>query len=366
MIYLDHASYTATDPAVLAEFCRVEEEYSANALSTHMPGRAVKAEFDRVRAGIASLLGALPEEIIFTSGATEANALAIRAHARTSRHLGKHIITTGLEHPSVSGPLADLKDQGYEIEMAEILPDGTMDLEYLGALLRPDTVLLTAPWVDSELGAIQPIEEISKLLAKYPGCRFHVDAAQAVGKVQPVRSSDRLKPDSLKPDSLSISPHKFHGICGVGILVMTDAMTVHDGTPALALAASAYRALELALSGLEERSAKVTALRERIIRELGTKVKINSPINGSPYILNLSVPGIKGSDFQAALDKRGVCVSVKSACAAQGTPSRAVLAVSRDRKNALASWRLSFSHLTEMSEAEGFIAAFDECYEEFK
>ena len=361
MIYLDHASHTQADSAVLAEFCRVEAMYKANPLSAHSVGRAAKAEFDRITGATAKFLGAKPEEVIFTSGATEANSLAVNGLARAYRHVGRHIITNNLEHPSVSGPLAVLKEQGYEVELADILPDGTVDLDHLGALLRPDTILVTAPWVDSELGAIQPIQTIGKLLEKHPNCRFHVDAAQAVGKI-PV-SFDKI-------DTLSLSPHKFHGICGIGVLMKSQDILLdtssHSGTPALALATSAYKALDVAISDQTNWLAKVKRLRKRVIEVLEqyTKVRINSPKDGSPYILNLSVQGIKGGHFQAALDKHGVCVSVKSACSAQGTPSRPVFAISRDKKNAMCSWRISFSHCTEMADTEGFLSAFDACYKE--
>jgi len=351
MIYLDYASHTPADAAAVAEFCRVEAEFIANPRAAHTAGAAARAELERVRTATARLLGANPEGLHYTSGATEANAIAINTHAHEGRHTGKHIITTALEHPSVSSPLAALREQGHEVELTEIKSDGTVDLESLAALLRRETVLLCVSWVDSELGAVQPIADIAALLEKFPNCRLHVDAAQAVGKI----------PVSFEGiDSMSVSPHKFHGLCGCGFLFSSKRfeLNAHNGTPSLALAASSLTALENTL----KKPSIDPKIRE--ILESYPKVRINSPKNASPFILNLSVEGVKGTDFQAALDRRGVCVSVKSACAAQGTPSRAVLAVSRDRKNALSSWRVSFSHDTQQEDIDGFLAAFDECYKE--
>ena len=368
IIYLDHASHTSVDSEVLAEFCRVEKEYIANPLSAHGEGLTACAELDRVTLATARLLHAKPEEVIFTSGATEANNLAVKGLARAYRHVGRHIITTCLEHPSVNASIAVLKEQGYEVELADILPDGTVDLDHIRALLRSDTLLITIPWVDSELGAIQPIKNIGKMLEKYPNCCFHVDASQAVGKI----------PVSFESiDTLSFSSHKFNGICGSGALlkrqgILLDLLTsggrgatmFRRGTPALSLAASSYKALEISINNQEKRLEKVRSLRYLVTKTLEQypKVRINSPINGSPYILNLSVQGVKGVDFQKSLNMLGVCISVKSACSSLGTPSRPVFAVSRDKKNAMCSWRISFSHCTEFEEIESFIGAFHKCY----
>jgi len=370
MIYLDHAAHTPADSAVIEEFCRVERQFLANPIAAHSAGQAARSELDRITSAAAGLLGANPQELIHTSGATEANNLAVKGITRAYRHVGKHIITTCLEHSSISGPLAVLKEQGWEVELADILPDGTVDLEHIAALLRRDTVLLSIPWVDSELGAIQPIRAIGKILENYPHCRFHVDASQAVGKI-PVKFE--------KIDTLSFSPHKFHGLCGCGVLLKRDSVRIEplihgglsntmfrSGTPALALAASSYKALALAINEQASRLEKVKILRKHVIKafEKSSLIRINSPkANGiySPYILNLSVQGIKGIDFQTALDRRGVCVSVKSACSAPGTPSRPVLAISRDKKNAMCSWRIGFSHCNGLEEIETFLKIFDDC-----
>jgi len=155
---------------------------------------------------------------------------------------------------------------------------------------------------------------------------------------------------------LSFSPHKFYGICGIGGLLSSKVYDGHKGTPALALITSTCKALELT-------NYQPPEWRNIVIDALKDKLQINSPVEGSPYILNLSAFGIKGTAFQEALSKRGICVSVKSACSAVGTLSRPVFAISRDRKRAMNSWRVSFSHLTTAEEIEKFIKACEEIIE---
>ena len=370
VIYLDYAANCPVRPEVLECFCSVERDFPGNPNSAHCAGRAAWEKLEQVTASTAALLGAKPEEVIFTSGATEANNLAIKGIARTARHLGRHIISTQLEHSSVGGSLTALQQQGYEIDLLSIRRDGTIDLEQLRELLRPDTILLAVTSVDSELGTIQPLDEIKEILKDWPNCHLHVDATQAVGRI-PVCF------DGV--DTMSLAAHKFGGLNGVGLLLKRAELVIEpllhggasatiyrSGTPALSLAASTELALRLALEGREENQAAVQALHDKLLDSLRRypKVRINSPENAVPNIVNLSVQGVKGSAFQQALSEQGVCVSVKSACSSDGMPSKAVFAVSRDRKNALSSWRISLSGQTTAAEIDAFLQAFDACYTE--
>ena len=201
----------------------------------------------------------------------------------------------------------------------------------------------------------------------FPNCRLHVDATQAIGRI----------PFSFKGlDTMALAAHKFGGINGSGILVKraelvlepqmhggVSATLYRSGTPALALDASTELALRMALEGRERHWAHAERLNRRLREELSKRpgVRINSPEGAVPYILNISVDGIRGAAFQRALAEREVCVSVKSACSVEGTPSRAVFAVSRDRKNALSSWRISLSWPTTDKEITQFLRLFDEC-----
>lgn len=370
MIYLDYSANMPADPEVLEAFCTAERAFIGNANSNHVAGQQARSEMERAVQAIAARMGALPEEVILTSGASEANNLAIKGIARASRHVGRHIISTPLEHASVSGALTALQEQGWEIDLLDIRRDGTVDVEQLRTLLRKDTVLVAVGWVDSELGTVQPVPEIASLLKAFPQCRLHVDATQAVGKI----------PLSFEGvDTLSFAPHKFGGLNGSGVLLKRRGLVLEplihggasttiyrSGTPALALAVSAEKALRLALENQDARIRHVAALNARLREALAKYpgVRFNSPETAVPHILNLSVQGVKGAAFQRALGRRGVCVSVKSACSVEGTPSKAVFAVSRDRKSALSSWRISLSHLTTQETLTQFLLIFDECYKE--
>ena len=354
MIYLDYTANTPADPAVLNAFIAAEQRYIANPNSTHIAGQQARAEMDRVTSSIAQHLGVQPAEIIYTSGASEANNLAVKGIAQAARHIGKHIISTELEHSSVGASLSVLQQQGYEIALLRIGRDGRVDLAVCA--------------VDSELGTVQPIREIAELVKLYPGCRLHVDATQAVGKTD-------LWLDGV--DTMSFTAHKFYGLNGIGALYKRRGLVItpqisggasttiyRSGTPTLGLAVSLDAALTLALDAQAARTAQVRLLHDRLVTALRrySLVRINSPETAVPHIINVSVTGIKGTRFQQALSEQGVCVSVKSACSSDGMPSKAVFAVSRDRRNALSSWRISLSHLTTEEEIKGFLQAFDTCY----
>jgi len=370
MIYLDYSANTPVDARVLEQFCAVERRCIGNANSHHQAGSAAKAEIDAATIKIASLLGVQPAEIIYTSGASEANNFALKGLARLSRHTGRHIISTPLEHSSVSGTLTALQEQGYEIDLLDVKQDGTVDLEHLKDLLRPDTICVAITLVDSELGVVQPVQEIAAILKAYPHCYLHVDATQAVGKI----------PVSFEGvDTMSLTAHKFYGLNGIGLLIKRrnlaleplihggESTTIYrSGTPTVALASSLACALDLAVIDLPGRVGHVAKLNAELRAALSTYplVRINSPEHAIPHVLNLSVRNVKGTVFQRELDAKGVCVSVKSACSSDGLPSRAVFAVSRDRRNALSSWRISLSHLTTEDEIKAFLQAFDVCYRE--
>ena len=368
MLYLDYSANTPVDEEVLQCFCEAERRYPGNANAHHQAGAAAKAAINEATRSIARCLGAPLAGLIYTSGASEANNLAVKGLAALGGTAGRHILSTPLEHSSVSGSLEALQKKGYEVELLDILPDGTVDLADLKKRLCPDTVLVAVTAVDSELGVVQPIAEIAELLKAYPNCHFHVDATQAVGKI-PVQFEGM--------DSMSLTAHKFYGLNGIGVLIKRLGLALpplihggesttpyRSGTPTVALACSLALALEKATAELPARVATVRSLNDRLRTELSRypKVRINSPANAVPHILNLSVQGVKGSVFQRELDARGVCISVKSACSSDGLPSRAVLAVSQDRRNALSSWRISLSHLTTEEEVTGFLHAFADCY----
>jgi len=365
VINFDYASHTQADEAVLAEFCKIERECAGNPLAAHQSGCAARDVMSRATAGISAFFNVAPQDIIFTSGASEANNLAVKGIARAYAHTGRHILSTCLEHPSVSGALAFLGENGYEIELLKIQPNGKIDLTHLQRALRNDTVLLCVSAVDSELGAVQPLAEIAEISAAFPHCHLHVDAAQAIGKV-------KLQLPLKNVATFCFSPHKFYGLGGFGVLVKREGVVLEPlihggseangllyrgGTPSPAMAAACFVALENALANLEKNLQYVTDLRKHLLDGLPKEMRINSPFDGSPYILNISAPNIKGTAFQSALNERGIAVSVKSACSTGNAPSRPVFAVSGDKKNALNSWRVSLSHHTTTQEVDILISA---------
>lgn len=370
LIYLDYTANAPVEPAVLERFVRVERGAIGNPNSLHQAGRTAAAQMEAVTAHIASMLGVSPDALIYTSGASEANNLAVKGLTRACRHAGRHILTTPLEHPSVSGSLTALQETGYEVEMLPLDGGGRIDLEALPGLIRPDTVLVAVSAVDSELGAIQPVAAIAQTVSRFPNCHLHVDATQAIGKL----------PFSFSGiDTVSFTAHKFGGLNGCGMLVRGRDVVLEplihgghsttlyrSGTPALALAASMETALELALGGLEARLERVTRL-NRLLRDglrTNPAVTINSPQDASPYILNLSVEGFRGAQLRDRLDERGFCVSVKSACSVENTPSRAVMAIARNRRRALSAFRVSLSHQTTEEELHAFLNTLDQLCKE--
>lgn len=368
MIYLDYAANTPVDREVLNTFCEVSEKYIANPNSPHRAGVEAKNRLNESAETIADFFNVKSNEIIFTSGASESNNLAIKGAAHQYKKYGKHIITTYLEHSSVNGPVAYLQNEGYEVDYVNIKKDGLIDTEHLKELLREDTILVSVCCVDSEIGIQQETSKIAELLAPYPHCLFHVDATQAVGKI-PVSAE--------KTDLMTFAPHKFYGLNGCGVLIAKEQVLLEpqihggissspfrSGTPALALCASTAKALSLAAEKMDERYHYVKSLNQKLRDTLSKypKIRINSTAFSTPYILNISISGAKAEQFQKELETFEIYVATKSACCAPNTVSRPVFALTGDRKAALSTLRISLSHLTTINEIETFISCFDQIY----
>ncbi len=366
MIYLDYAANTPVSGEVLQTFCEVSRNYIANPNSPYSLGIQAAKRLDEATQQIKELLNVEKSEIIYTSGASESNNLAIKGTALQYKKYGRHIITTYLEHSSVNGAVAALQNMGYEVDYVDITKSGLVDLEHLKELLREDTVLVSICYVDSEVGIRQQINKIAELIKSYPHCFFHVDATQAVGKI-PVNFEN--------VDLITFAPHKFYGLNGCGVLIKKQGMLLEplihggisttpfrSGTPALSLIASTAKALSLAVSELNARYEYVEKLNKKLREALKRypNVKINSTEQSVPFILNISVKGAKSEDFQAELAANEIYVSTKSACCAPNTASRPVYALTRDKKAALSTLRISLSHLTTVSELDEFLKCFDD------
>lgn len=374
-IYLDYAANTPVDKEVLNTFNDTTLNYFANPNSTHPLGKEVSNKIDETTKNIMKMFQKetnLNEdlEIIYTSGSSESNNLAIKGVAQSYRENGKHIISTFLEHSSVSDPLTYLKEQGYEIDILNITNEGKVDIEHLKSLIREDTILVSICYVDSEIGSVQPIDEIAKIVNQHPNCFLHVDATQAIGKINM---------NLQNVDLITFAPHKFYGLNGFGGLIKSKNVVLEplinggastsiyrSGTPVVGQICALEKALKITFENFETRQNYVKKLNEKLRENLEKykEVSINTMSQENPYILNISVNGIKATKFKEKLEEYGVCVSIKSACTVTITPSRIVMAMTHNKKRALASWRISLSHLTKEDEIEEFIEIFDKCYEE--
>ena len=376
-IYLDYAANTPVQKEVLDVFNEITLDYFANSNSTHELGKITKRKINETTNSIIELLHSETNmdkdvEIIYTSGSSESNNLAIKGVAKAYRENGKHIISTFLEHSSVSAPLTYLREQGYEIDIVNITNEGKVDIEHFKSLLRKDTILVSICYVDSEVGIVQPIDEISKILKEYPNCFLHVDCTQAIGKI---------KVNLENVDLISFAPHKFYGLNGFGALVKNKDIVLEplidggastsiyrSGTPVIGQICALDKALEITFEKFKERQNYVRNLNSKIRNAIlkYDDVKINTILDENPYILNISVNNIKATEFKNKLEEYGICVSIKSACTVTITPSRIVMAMTHDRKRALSSWRISLSHLTTDEEIDEFLKIFDKCYKYFK
>lgn len=374
-LYLDYAANTPVDEEVLKTFNNATLKYFANPNATHDLGVEVNYKINETTDRIIDLLKRNTRldddmEIVYTSGSSESNNLAIKGVAQTYKENGKHIISTFLEHSSVSSPLSYLKEQGYEIDIVGITSDGKINLDELKRLIRNDTILVSVCYVDSEVGNVQPIREIAELVSKYPNCFLHVDATQAVGKTEV---------DFSGIDLISFAPHKFNGLNGFGGLLKKKDMVLEplinggasttiyrSGTPVIGQICALERALELTFNNFKKRYKYVNKLNEKLRSKLLSydNVKINTVSKNNPYILNVSVNGVKAVDFKKKLEEYGVCISIKSACTVTITPSRIVMSMTHDRKRAFASWRISLSHLVAEEDIDKFLEIFDKCYKE--
>ena len=278
MIYLDYSATTPVRREVLETYVKVSEDFIGNPNSIHRLGVESKHLIDKATEQIANILKVKPTEIIYTSGSTESNNLIIKGIANKYKNRGNHIITTSLEHASVYGPLNYLQQQGFEVDFVELDENGLVDLKHLKSLIKDTTILVSIVSVNSEIGILQPINEIGKLLKNYPKCFFHVDMTQSVGKVDI---------DITNVDLATFSSHKFYGLKGISVLIKKEKVELEpllhggksttiyrSGTPALPLIASCSKALRLAVENLDDNFKYIQKLNEYLVNELKTETEL--------------------------------------------------------------------------------------------
>ena len=372
MVYLDYAANAPVDEEVLDVYYETSKKYFANPNAEHRLGKEAKTIIDKSTEEIAKTLRILPEEIIYTSGASESNNLAIKGICERYKSRGKHIITTPLEHNSITAPLSVMQSLGFEVDLAPVKDNGLIDVEELKNMIREDTILVSVIAVDSEIGLVQPVEEIAKILKDYPNTFFHTDASQAIGKVDI---------DFTNIDLVTIAPHKFYGINGIGLLLKKKGIELvpiinggksttiyRSGTPVTASIVATAKAISLAYANMKDRYEYIKTLNDMVKEKLSTYdgVHIISNKNSVPHTLNIAIDGVKSLEFAKKLEDYDVFISTKTSCCPSKMPSKLVLAITSSEELALSSLRISFSHLTTKEDIEIFLDAFDKCYKEFK
>ena len=352
MFYFDHAATTPVDPRVLQKMLPYFTENFGNPNSQHACGRRAAAAVDEARDTVASLIGAKPNEIYFTSGGTESDNWALRGAAHANAERGKHLIVSAVEHPAMISTARELQKEGFEVTFAAVDEFGRVDLQKLKDSIRPDTTFIGVMTANNEIGTIQPIAEISAL-ARERGIVFFTDAVQAAGAL-------KLNVKEPAVDMLSFSGHKFYGPKGVGVLYVRSGVRVgkiitgghqersmRGGTtnvPGIVGLAEAFR---LANEEMAQNNAHVSAIRDRfiarVLREI-PYVKLNGhPKDRLPNNANFSFRYIEGESLLFSLDLAGIAVSSGSACSSGSLePSHVLLATGLPEGLAHGSIRFSF------------------------
>ena len=375
-IYLDNASTTKMCDAAVNAMLPFYTEYYANPSSLHTMGQRAKEFLETARLDIANCLGALPTEIYFTSGGSEADNQAITSAAKWGEKQGKkHIITTAFEHHAVLHTLQKLAEQGFEVEYLPVGKNGNVTAEQVEKAIRPDTCLITIMAANNEIGSVLPIAEIGKV-ARAKKVTFHTDAVQAVGHI-PVNVAE------MQVDMLSLSAHKFHGPKGVGVLYCRKGVRLFNlieggaqergkraGTESLAAIVGMAAALKEATTNLAANAAKITPLRDKLIKELSAIP--HSVLNGDrvsrlPNNVHFCFEGIEGESLLLLLDDYGVEASSGSACTSGSLePSHVLLAIGHTHEIAHGSLRLTLSEYTTEEEVDKAIEAIKQVVDKLR
>ena len=374
IIYLDNASTSKVNPEVLASYNQICEEYFANPSSTHVLGQQAHRLLEKSREQILKLFNLASHEVIFTSGATEANNLAIKGYALANKSRGNHIITSATEHPSVLNAINSLTKYGFEITILPVNEKGIIEVNSLKEAIKDNTILVSIMSVNNETGAINPIKEIGELLKTYPKIAFHCDMTQAIGKVN-------IPLDNI--NMFSFAGHKIHGLLGSGALIKEKKIilepiingggqenNLRSGTNTLALSSSLAKALRLAITKQEENYQKASNLRDYLLSYLKDNpdlYSLNSFSLENPYVVNFSLLKHKASVAVEALSNKGIMVSSLSACHSKNEEySYVVYAMNHDLKRAHNTIRVSFSYENTVDDVNALIRGLKQIIKEIK
>lgn len=365
--YFDNSATTAPCCEAVKAVSDAMTRCWGNPSSLHFQGNLAKELLDNSREAIAARLSCKPEEIFFTSGGTESNNLAVRGAAYQMRRMGRRIVSTSIEHPSIDETLNKLEAEGFEVIKLKVDSFGRINEKELFAAVNSNTILITMMLVNNEVGTIMPIQAAKRaaMAARSPAL-IHCDAVQAFGKMP-------IKPSALGVDLMTVSSHKIHGPKGVGALYVRKGVKIKPVTfggeqeqklrpgteamPAIAGFAAAARALPDPQKELE----RISMLRDYMVSRLGEldDIVINSPPDALPFVTNISVLGIKSEPMLNFLSERGICVSSGSACS-KGKKSHVLLQMGLDKKRLDSPLRISFSRFTTVQEIDALVLGISE------
>lgn len=368
MIYFDNSATTAPDEGVLTSFIEVNKRFFANPASIHLAGKEAEALLERSREQILSILGAHDGELLFTSGGTEANNLAVIGFARALRARGNHLITTKIEHPSVLHSMGYLETQGFEVDYLSVDEQGMISVEELKSKLRKDTILVSIMHVNNEIGTIQPIAECARLIKENTRALFHSDAVQSFGKLPVSLTGDG-------PDAITISAHKINGLKGSGILALRKGMTpeaisygggqesgIRNGTVSVANAVTMAKAIRMSAIAIEQKDFK--QWRNRLIGFIGQfeNVRVLAPDKAAPHILAVAFYKVKGEVAVNFFQENGITISTSSACSSKsGTAGHVIEAIGVNGKFKNGVIRVSFGK----NNIEQHVVEFEQVFARF-
>lgn len=374
MIYFDNAATTIPYGEALRTYQEVATKIYGNPSSLHQLGTNASRILEASRKQIAGLLGVKTEEIFFTSGGTESDNWAIKGIAFEKATFGKHIIVSAIEHPAVTESAKWLSSKGFEVSYAPVTARGIVDVKALAELLRPDTILVSIMAVNNEMGAIQPIQAISKILADHSTVTFHVDAVQAIGKIPTATYlTERV-------DLASFSGHKFHAVRGVGFLYKKSGKRLNplltgggqeqemrSTTENVAGIASMAKALRMVTEKETLALPRLKAMREVIYQALSgyQDVTLFSGQEGfAPNIITFGIKGVRGEVIVHAFETHDIYISTTSACSSKaGKPAGSLVAMGVPVKAAQTAVRISLDDDNDMGQVEQFLTIFKQIYD---
>lgn len=371
-VYFDNSATTRCYDSVKDIVVKAMTEDFGNPSAMHLKGVEAEKYIKSSAESLARLLKVQEKEILFTSGGTESDNLALIGATFANKRSGNHIITTSVEHPAVSQPALFLQEQGFEVTYLPVDSRGVVKMDALKAVLREDTILVSVMYVNNEVGAVMPVEEIAALVhEKSPKALFHVDAIQAFGKY-------RIYPKKMGIDLLSVSGHKIHGPKGVGFLYISEKAKIQpqilgggqqsgmrSGTDNVPGIAGLGVAAEEIYRNLDANVEKMYCLKEHIAKGLAKipDIRMNGMDlrEGAPQILSISVMGVRSEVLLHSLEERGIFISAGSACSShKRKPSSTLAAMGMPKDQIESTVRLSFSEENTVEEADYFLQVMEE------